>query len=390
MNVRYDTATLAAMAFTRLAEGEDTHAVALVGELGYEQAARAVASAARGGPAPAGYERPMARWAHRYDRDAFAADLAAKESEGLGFLHWDSAEWPADLELLGSSRPLALWHKGPIELLAAPAVSIVGSRDCTDYGRAVARDFAYELAARGYLVLSGGAVGIDAAAHEGALAAMGDTGNGATGVVFANGLSRPYPRANTSLFARIAHAGGLFLSEAAPDASPHRHRFLSRNRIIAALGAATVVVEAPYRSGALSTAHHALAIGREVLAVPGPITAPHSAGCHRLLREGGICVSRFEDILELLPAHPAPSGRAGQQELPISGGLSLDDPLAGHPLAVRVREGLAPRALRSAGEVAREAGVSVREAICALGMLESAGVAEHKDGLWRLARRPAA
>lgn len=395
-----DSDEMAAMAFTRLAEGEDAQAVELVSEYGYAQAFEIIADCARGATPPVGYEKPMPRWVHRFDSDAFARDLDRQEELGLGFTYRGASTWPEAFEYLGDGAPLGLWYQGSLTMLEAPAISVVGSRDCSEYGRKIAYDFAYDLAEGGYIIISGGAVGIDAAGHAGALAASRRFERGATVVVFANGLGRFYPKSNTSLFTGIAHSGGLFLSEAPPDASPHRHRFLSRNRIIAALGHITLVVEAPYRSGALSTARHALTIGREVAVVPGAITSPHSAGCHRLLREGGICVASLDHIYELLPPAPnsfrlpaegrrANASRAEQAErdrAPVGSRALVNDAMAGHPLAVRVREGLAPRSTRSAGEIAREAGVSVREAIAALGMLEAAGIAEHIDGLWRLAR----
>jgi DNA processing protein len=162
----------------------------------------------------------------------------------------------------------------------------------------VASELGYGLADRGVVVVSGGAYGIDAAAHRGALAAQG-----ATVLVSAGGLDRPYPAGHADLFARVADTG-LVLSESPPGAAPHRRRFLSRNRLIAALSTGTVVVEAGRRSGALNTAAHARRLGRTVMAVPGPITSAASAGCHDLLRGGDAVdhsaarlVTGVEDVL---------------------------------------------------------------------------------------------
>lgn len=295
-------------------------------------------------------------------------------------------KWPESLMDLDDKRPLGLWYHGDPEVLRRLSVAIVGSRDASQYGVRVATDFAYELAEAGIVVVSGGAFGIDTAAHGGALAAGSQTV-----VVLAGGVDRPYPKQNAGLFGDVLAAGGVLVSESPPGAQPLRHRFLSRNRIIAALGLATIVVEAPYRSGAISTAHHALEIGRQVGAVPGPISSPRSAGCHRLLRESATCVTSSNEVGELLgfdimePAtHDGKNrGRRASRQLT----LELDDPLAGHPLAVRVRDALPVRSPCTVQKIAATAGVSIAEAIRGLGLLEMEGVAQNLREGWCLAAR---
>jgi DNA processing protein len=180
--------------------------------------------------------------------------------------------------------PLALWVKGEARLNAAtlaPVVAIVGSRAATAYGEHVATDMAYGLALKSVTVVSGGAYGIDAAAHRGA-----DRLNG-TGVqvlVSAGGLDRPYPSGNRTLFERVAETGVL-VSERPPGSAPHRTRFLARNRLVASFGRAVVVVEAARRSGSMDTAAKARELMRPVLAVPGPVTSAMSTGCHALLTD---------------------------------------------------------------------------------------------------------
>ncbi len=176
--------------------------------------------------------------------------------------------------------PLALWVKGAAEVTttAVRSVAIVGSRASTAYGEHVTAELAYGLASREVDVVSGGAYGIDAVAHRSALAA-----GGGTVIVSAGGLDRPYPAGNASLYDRVGETG-LLVSESPPGSAPQRHRFLSRNRLIAALSSATIVVEAAARSGALNTARHCQVLGRSLMVVPGPVTSPMSAGCHALLR----------------------------------------------------------------------------------------------------------
>ena len=225
---------------------------------------------------------------------------------------------------------------------------------------------------------------------------------GKTVVVLAGGVDRPYPRQNASLFGEVLTAGGVIVSESPPGAQPLRHRFLARNRIIAGLSVATVVAEAPVRSGAISTARHAFGMSRDVGAVPGPVTSPRSGGCHMLMRSGATCVTSVKEVRELMgfvtegESHPVV--RVNEQlALSLDGTMarpgearcglvaSVDDPLAGHPLAVRVRDALPVRRACSVTSIATTAGVSVPEAFKGLGMLEMKGVAEQVGDGWRLA-----
>src|SRR5581483_784016 len=194
--------------------------------------------------------------------------------------------------------PHAIWVRGtrPLDELANRCVAIIGARACTDYGAHMAAELGFGLASRGWTVISGGAYGIDAAAHRGALAAHGHTV-----AVMACGLDRPYPASNTGLFDRIAREG-LVISEWPPGTDPHRHRFLIRNRVIAALGRGTVLVEAALRSGARFTLRRTRQLGRIAMAVPGPATSAASTGCHEELRRDGDdrvrLVTRVRDVLD--------------------------------------------------------------------------------------------
>ncbi|MFE1524076.1 DNA-processing protein DprA [Schaalia turicensis] len=394
----------AAMAWTRLAEGEDYHAVALTEHLGYAGALDWLEEIRAGAPIPESLRAATARWSARYDAQGFARDRELL-NRGYGFTYPGSPTWPRSLAQLGEQRPLGLWWKGNIAALDRPTLAMVGSRAATDYGEKIATDFSYELAERGALIVSGGAIGIDAAAHRGAILA-----NAPTAVVFASGINRPYPKAHQELFARILDTGGLALSETAPGNAPHRHRFLARNRIIAGLSRAVVVIEAPYRSGAINTAGHAHTYGIPVGAVPGSIYAMCSTGCHRLLREGAVCITGVEDIVELLGfsagqqfvqdrarvaegnttvAHRGASASrtvthalAGGVQLGL--GLDVTDPLAGDPRAVRVRDALPARNYQPLDKIAQTAGMGFTEVMAALGKLEIAGIAESRGGKWRL------
>jgi len=231
--------------------------------------------------------RALPRWRDRLGELPSVARLAAWQQCGLRVIIPGDAEWPSQLDDLGNARPVVLWARGTADLRFAclNSVSIVGSRAATGYGSHVAIEMAATLADSGVAVISGGAYGIDAGAHRGALAA-----SGVTVAVLAGGLEFGYPRGHGELFAAIA-AHGVLVSECPPDRGPTRPGFLVRNRIIAALSRGTVVVEAALRSGALNSARHARELCRPVMAVPGPVTSEQSAGCHELIRTMAPCAS---------------------------------------------------------------------------------------------------
>lgn len=195
-----------------------------------------------------------------------------------------------------SDPPERLYVRGTLPPPATPTVAIVGTRKATHEGRETARTFARELAARGIVIVSGLALGIDGAAHEGALDAKGKTV-----AVLGCGVDTIYPPSHESLGRRI-EASGAILSEYAPGTPGYPNQFLARNRLISGLSDAVVIVEAPIASGALATARHAANQGREVFILPGPATHPHYEGSHMLIREGARLIRNAKDLLEDLPA----------------------------------------------------------------------------------------
>lgn len=268
--------------------------------------------------------------------------------------------------------PICLWVKGPGDLaeLMERSVSVVGARTSTAYGDTVASGFGAGLAERGWVVVSGAAFGIDAAAHRGALAA-----DGLTVAVLAGGVDRPYPAAHTALLARIAEVGAV-IAEVAPGSAPTRPRFLLRNRIIATITRGTVVVEAGLRSGSLNTARTAAECGRPVGVVPGPVTSMMSAGCHQARRDGlAEIVTDVDEVIDLVgdigaDAAPRPSDPARRQDA-----LSPEDAL--------VLASVPVRRPYPADAVALAAGVTVGGAVAALGRLELAGFVERRGPDWK-------
>lgn len=238
--------------------------------------------------------------------------------------------------------PLLLYAQGRIELLSAPCVAVVGTRNPTAQGSANARAFAAELSRAGLTVVSGLALGVDGAAHEGAL-----LGPSATIAVVGTGLDRVYPRRHAELARRIAREG-LLLSEYALGTPPLAHNFPLRNRIIAGLSRGTLVVEAALESGSLITARLAVEAGREVFAIPGSIHSPLTRGCHALLRQGAKLVETAQDILEEL-RFGSPPAAAGDAQAPADvGGDPLLEALGYDPVsldALVARTGWTPQAL---------------------------------------------
>jgi DNA processing protein len=300
-----DNNRTARAALTRLFEPGDLVGRALVAKHGAHTALRIAVGACPARPfwdvTADELAEGLSRWAPRIHDLAPEKDLATVERLGGGFLTPEDGHWPAQVNDLPDA-PLGLWYRGDLtDGIPAPSLcaALTGSRDSTSYGASVTGDLAYGLAQRGICVISGLAYGIDAHAHRAALA--GHQGDGpATIAVLAGGLDRDYPSGNADLAAAI-RGNGLTLSELPPGSAPTRYRFLSRNRIIAALAGVTCVVEARWRSGALNTAHHAETIARHVAAVPGSVHSANSAGCHRLLKEGGaVLVSDAAELSELL------------------------------------------------------------------------------------------
>jgi DNA processing protein len=352
-------------AWSRLTEPVDAPADAFVRRVG---AAEALGYVLRGGGAGLAVS---GRWRSRLADLDPRRDLRDLAAVGGRLLMPGDDEWPQRLDDL-EVAPFCLWVRGPLRLEAAcaRAAAIVGARASTEYGVRVAARFASRCAELGITVVSGAAYGIDAAAHLGSLVA-----GGSTIAVLASGVDRAYPRGNAPLLDRIA-AEGLVLSEVPPRSAPTRSRFVQRNRLIAALADATLVVEAGVRSGASITAGHAARLNRPVGAVPGPITSAASAGCHRLLRSGCVCVTSAEELAELVdPLGVAPVGQA----LPLT---SLDE-LA--PLDLRVLDALPVAGTAGVHSLARVAGLDMPTLVAGLGRLELAGLAERAGGGWRRA-----
>lgn len=269
---------------------------------------------------------PLLRWLDQQDE-------SPRRVVALGDAHYPR------LLLESPDPPLLLYAQGRIELLAQGGVAIVGSRNATAQGHENARAFATELSRHGVTVVSGLALGIDGAAHEGAL-----EGPGSTIAVVATGLDRVYPKRHLALAHRIARAG-LLVSEHPLGTPPLAAHFPQRNRIIAGLTLGTLVVEAAVHSGSLITARLALESGREVFAIPGSIHSPHAKGCHVLIKQGAKLVERASDIVEELPAMPwLPSSEDGD--------AALTEPSR---MKHRARESETERKERDSGSVRKDA-----------------------------------
>jgi len=291
------------------------------------------------------------------------ADVEQLSRSGGRYVIPGDSEWPTQLDDLADAAPLGLFIRGTsLRQAALRSVAIVGARAATEYGNLVASDMAHDLGLREWVVISGGAVGIDAASHRGALAA-----GAPTVAVLACGVDVWYPRANTSLFERIVAEGGCIVSELPPMTHPTKPRFLQRNRVIAAVSRGTVVVEAAYRSGALSTATYCRSLGRTLMAVPGPVTSAMSTGSHRLLRDDDPArlVTCADEVIEEV-------GAIGElAPLPFTP-ATIRDGL--DPIALRVLEAVAVDRAMTARQVAEDAGLALGIVSGALLRLSAAGL----------------
>ncbi|MEU0200740.1 MULTISPECIES: DNA-processing protein DprA [unclassified Streptomyces] len=317
------------------------------------------------------------RWSGLLARAAVARprrDLEVARDAGVRFVCPGDAEWPGQLDDLGDARPLGLWVRGKpsLRMWALRSVAVVGARACTEYGAHMAATLAAGLAEQGWVVVSGGAYGVDGAAHRGALGA-----GGATVAVLACGVDRPYPRGHTQLIGRIAEQG-LVIGELPPGDHPTPSRFILRNRVIAALTRGTVVVEAAHRSGSLVTARAAQRLGRHTMGVPGPATSALSAGVHELLRAEAALVTDAADVVELV-------GEIGQLAPDRRGPVLPRDLL--EPAARQVLAALPGRRAARPDEIARRAQTAQDDAIARLYELRALGYVErHGDG-WKLTRQ---
>lgn len=326
----------------------------------------------------------VSRWSARAQSLDLTRVREAAARLRLRFVVPGDDEWPAGLLDLADCEPVqgmggvpfGLWLKGQGSLASAVdrSVAIVGSRACTPYGQSVAGDLAAGLGAHGITTVSGGAYGIDAAAHTGALAA-----DAVTVAVMAGGLDKPYPTGNSGLLQRVAQHG-LVVSELPPGEHPTRVRFLARNRLIAALSPATVMVEAALRSGARNTVSWATACRRVVLAVPGPVYSATSATPHRLIRDAeAVLCTGVDDVREVVERLGLGPTRRPSQHRPLDG-LS-DDELA-------VYEGLPARGFITAGEVSLRAGVPLGRCLGLLDQLAEQGFTTQGPDGWALTSHP--
>jgi DNA processing protein len=383
---------LARAAWSRIAEPGDRAAGVLVGRVGPVRALEWLVNGASGvvpggggesgrGERGRGVREAVDRWRTRVETLDPRRELRVLQGLGGRFLTPEEPQWPTGLADLGDSAPLALWMVGSSEALADPAgfltpsAAIVGSRACTHYGELVTAQLVSGLVERGIAIVSGGAFGIDAAAHRAALGC-----GGRTGAVMAGGVDRLYPVGNEPMLREVARVG-LVLSEVPPGSAPRRERFLQRNRLIAAITGVTVVVEAGWRSGARNTAGHAAGLARPVGAVPGPVTSACSAGCHRLMRDGiATCVTDAAEVLELLGPVRLEFA-APDREVP----LGILDGLDSSERAVL--DCLPVRRVASTESVALASGLPVRVVLASLGALERSGLAVRVGQGWSRTRQ---
>ncbi|MEO5833449.1 MAG: DNA-processing protein DprA [Nakamurella sp.] len=389
----HDEVRVARAGLLRLVEPPAPAVVELVARIGVAAAFEAVI--ARMAPAAA-LSASAARTEGRSPellRAAAERDLAAAGAAGGYLLCPEDADWPEAATVgfgmaggrgvSGAAPPLGLYVRGTLPPdLPQAGVTIVGSRASSPYGERVAADFALGVADAGFAIISGGAFGIDTAAHRAAV-----TSGGLSVAVLACGIDRAYPAANARLLQRIV-AQGAVITEYPPGTTPARHRFLVRNRLLAALGSVTVVVEASRRSGSLSTAAAAAHLGRTVMAVPGPVTSAMSVGCHLLLRDRfALLAASTQDVLAA--ARPMESGLFGSPTDPgsadPSGSTAADvrrtDGL--DPLALRVHGALPTRGTSTVSELSTSSGVPALQVISTLPVLELAGLVRKEGAVWR-------
>ncbi|MFD4366539.1 DNA-processing protein DprA [Rhodococcus sp. NPDC058521] len=376
MQQEIDDPRLLAWAYlSKVVQGPCAPLTELIEKVGPQEAARAVR------------ERDLSeylgeRTVARAHVDSAVEDLRALSEMGGRLVTPDDDEWPRWRMLafdgLGHSRadgpPLALWVVGSRSLgeLTERSISVVGTRAASGYGEHVTAEIAGDLALDGWTIVSGAAFGIDGAAHRAALGV-----GGLTIAVLACGVDRAYPAGHARLLRQISQ-NGLVVSEYPPGTTPAKHRFLARNRLVAALSDGVVVVEAGWRSGARNTATWGRRMSRPVMAVPGPVTSASSAGCNRMIREGEArLVARAVDVVE----EAGPIGLADTEDDTVARDT---DSLDGN--ALLVHEALPTRGFRSVPEVSVESGVPIAIVRSMLAQLELDGFAVPCQDGWMRSR----
>ncbi|UAK40387.1 DNA-processing protein DprA [Gordonia bronchialis] len=370
-----DAARRAWAYLARVAEPPAAPVIDLIAALGVSDAAAAV----RRRKVPDEHREVLAITASRADTDQAQADLDTAERIGARLVTPADDEWPAwSLMALGQAdtaarggEPLALWVRGPARLddIAAACVALVGSRAASSYGEHVTATVASGLCDNGFAVLSGGAFGIDGAAHRAALGS-----GGTTAAVMACGIDRDYPAAHAQLLREIARVGAV-ISEYPPGTTAAKHRFLTRNRLVAALGGATVVVEAGRRSGAANTAAWARKLGRPLGAVPGPVTSATSVGCHQMIADQlATLVVDAAAVIRLV--------RPDGEGVMTGGRARATDALSAEQK--RVHDALPARGAVTIGEIASSAGLELPAVRTALARLEVAGLIDGDGARWWL------
>lgn len=360
---------------SRVAESPCSAVELLVDAVGPEEAAAAI----RARSVPTGHEQALAVTTARAATDTSAADLDVVDRVGGRLVTRDDDEWPGwPLMVLAQSdtaarggEPLALWARGPRRLdeMATTGIALVGSRAASGYGEQVASNLASGLALENWTVTSGGAYGIDGVAHRAALAA-----GGATMAVMACGIDRDYPAGHARLLAEIAEHG-LIVTEYPPGTTAAKHRFLTRNRLVAAMSDAVVVVEAGRRSGAANTAAWARKLGRPLGAVPGPVTSATSVGCHRMIADDlAVLVTDTRSVIAL--AAPDGGGDIGRGRTRTTDSLTAEQK--------RVHDALPGRGSVTIEEIAFSAGLDIPTVRTALACMDVSGHIACVDGMWRL------
>lgn len=393
--INFASAVEVAAAWSNLVEPGDSAAGILIAEMGAAPALQwllnsgkpadlpaAIKTTESGKPLP--WKQAVARWLPRINEVNVKQQLENLERMGGELWYPQHPRWPEQLNDLGEVAPVALWVRGNLAASAPRAqIALVGARAATSSGEQIATEFAYELTQAGFSIVSGGAFGIDAAAHRGAIRGVQQlplstiSPKISTVAFMAGGISQLYPASQIELFNQIEDAG-LIMSEVPPTWRPAKWRFLARNRLIAAFSQAVVVVEAGIRSGALATAHRGLELGRPVGAIPGSIYSQMSFGCHQLIREAdATLISSVKDVKELVSAvgeyleYSVLEPKQSQTEF-------------SSVYAQRVWQALPKRQRTTVCAVAAVSGLSMPEVNAALAELVVAGQAEvFADQCWR-------